>query len=137
MERRNLKENRHVCRFFRWAKKSYAAFNSLHRVVEISRLRSSMVDSSLVKQVKSIDRIFARGSKVEEWSESWKCNERLANENSILTSLYLLLMPWIFMNEMCRSVFGETNNNNIIYRNANSRSRIIKRLRLFCCQNVR
>lgn len=137
MERRNLKENRHVCRFFRWAKKSYAAFNSLHRVVEISRLRSSMVDSSLVKQIKSIDRIFERGNKVDELSEREKYDERLANKSLISISLYSLSMPWIFMNEKCFSVYGETNNNNIIYRNANSRSRIIKRLRLFCCQNVR
>ena len=137
MERRNLKENRHVCRFFRWAKKSYAAFNSLHRVVEISRLRSSMVDSSLVKQVKSIDRIFERKNEVEELSEREKYDERTANKSLTLTSLCSFSMSWIFMNERCCSVFGETNNNNIIYRNANSRSRIIKRLRLFCCQNVR
>lgn len=137
MKRGQLKENKTVCRFFRWAKKAYAAFNTLHSVVEISRLCTSMVDASLAKSIKAINIIFEKEDELEKWSESGKSDEKIVDKSLVFNFFHFLLILSFSEAKFGSFVFMETNNNEINYINNNSRNRRIKRLRLFCCQNMR
>ncbi len=134
MERRQLENNRRVCKFFRWTKKSYAVFNSLHKVIEISRLRSSVVDSSLPKSNKAIKVASERSDMLEACSNCSKSDERVSEETLPLSILHLVLALPLFVAEFCRCLPIEIGHNNIFYTINNSCSRFVFRLQLFCFQ---
>lgn len=131
MERRQLKNNRRVCKFFRWTKKSYAVFNSLHKIIEISRLRSSVVDSSIPKSNKAIKVAGERSDMLESCSNCSKSDERVLEETLSLSILHLVLALPLFVAEFGRCLPTEIGHNNIFYTINNSCSHFVFRLQLF------